>query len=173
MKVLFWGSALFCLAFFLHLIIWKVHIPKRQTKVLLQIFFGTFTIAILTLWAASSLVSNFNLFSPKSLLEYLHISFFFVSLTLAYIVTYSAVEVDSPSLLIVKRIADAGPGGLDKDLLSAQLSDDILVIPRIHDLFRDKMAVLHEGKIYLTPKGKWFVQIFIFYRLLLKAKRGG
>lgn len=173
MKVLFWGSALFCLAFSLHLIIWKVRIPERQIKVVLQIFFGTFTIAILTLWAASSLVSNFNLFSPKSLLEYLHISFFFVSLTLAYITTYSAVEVDSPSLVMIMIIANAGRDGLDEKQFAKTMTDDLLVTPRVKDLILDKMVYLDGNKYRLTPRGLLLAHIFIFYRRILNAGKGG
>jgi len=98
---------------------------------------------------------------------------FFTSFTLAYIITYSALEVDSPSLLIVKFIADAGPAGLDQDVLSAKLSDELLILPRINDLILDKMAIWKGPKLQLTPKGKWFAKAMIAYRAILKAPPGG
>jgi len=172
MNVFLSGLFLLLLAFLIHLVVWKIRLPKRQTPALLWVFFDTYFFAILFLELILPAQYHSSLL-PQNFLEYVHVFLFFTSFTLAYIITYSALEVDSPSLLIVKRIADAGPNGLDKDLLSSQLSDDILITPRIHDLFRDKMAVWKGGKIHLTSKGKWFVRIFIAYRMLLNAQWGG
>lgn len=173
MKVLFLGLAYFCLAFFLHLTIWKVHIPKRQTKTLLQIFLGTLFVGLFTSWTVSSLVANYSLFLPKGLSQYLHISLFFISLTLAYITTYSAIEVDSPSLVMVMTIARAGSKGLDKKSFDQLITDDVLIKPRIRDLVVDKMVFMDKYKYRLTPKGVIFAKIFIIYRKLLKASKGG
>lgn len=112
-------------------------------------------------------------FSSRDIIDYAHIFSFFTSFTLAYIITYSALEVDSPSLLIVKFIADAGPAGLDQELLSAKLSDELLIFPRINDLTLDKMAQWQGTKLQITPKGKWFVKTIMAYRSLLKAPPGG
>ena len=88
-------------------------------------------------------------------------------------ITYSAMEADSPSLVILNHIADAGSEGVAKDVFFDSLNDDILVKPRIKDLLRDKMAYLEEGRYRLTPKGIRFARIFILFRGLLKAPKGG
>lgn len=173
MTVLIIGLALFFSAFSFHLLIWRIRIPNRQTKTLLFIFFG-----ILALWLISSLLSpvifsQLGLPVPANPYEYFHIALFFISLTLAYMITYSAIEVDSPSLVMVKIIADAGPEGLLKSKFEELMTEDILVKPRIRDLLRDKMVKL-DGEVFsITPKGTNFVRIFIFYRKLLKAPLGG
>ena len=174
MKVVFWGSFLFFLAFTIHLIIWKIRKPKYQTKALLQIFFGVLISGILILWTNPLKIFNSILFSPENLPIYLHICLFFTSLTLAYIITYSALEVDSPSLVIVMIIANAGKNGLYKDVLDKSLTDDLLVKPRIEDLIRDKMVFMDGDKYKLAQKGSLFVSIFIFYRKLLNiTEKGG
>lgn len=173
MNILVWSSALICFAFLTHLIIWKIHLPKRQTKVLLQIFFG---ILFLALALFSLKAVRFPLLgqpAPTSFSECLHVALFFISLTLAYMITYSALEADSPTLVMVMNIAGAGSAGLKKESFDKLMTDDILVKPRIKDLLTDQMAVLNDGKYILTSKGVLFARIFITFRKILGAEKGG
>jgi hypothetical protein len=173
MKVLLFGSALFFIAFIIHFIVWKLRLPKRQTKTMLQIFFITMTAGITGFRLMPGLINIFGISSPQTLPELLHIAQFFISLTLAYMITYSAIEADSPSLVMVLRIHRAGGTGLKKDIFEKEMSDELLIEPRVKDLLLDKMAFL-DGNIYkLTTKGSLFAKIFIFYRRLLNAPMGG
>lgn len=172
MKVLFWSLLSLAIAFFLHLLVWKVRLPIRQTKAMLQIFFCTLGMIFILLIAKPEF-SLLGVTAPTLWTEYLHIGLFFVSFTLAYMITYSALEADSPSLIMVLAIARAGDKGLPKSTFDATMTDDVLVIPRIHDLLLDNMAYLDGEKYRLRPKGILFARIFIFYRNLLKAKKGG
>lgn len=173
MLVFLYDLILFFLAFILHLVLWKIHLPKRQTKALLQIFFGTLIVGILFLINISSFVPEAGDLIPQKTSEYFHISLFFISLTLSYMITYSALEADSPTLVMVMTIEKAGQEGLDKKEFDQKLNDDILVKPRIRDLITDKMAYLDGEKYKLTSKGVLFARIFILYRRLLNAPKGG
>ena len=88
-------------------------------------------------------------------------------------ITYSAIEADSPSLVMVLSIAKTGKKGLEKKDFLSQMTDDIFVVPRIKDLSKDKMVYFDKGKYILTKKGRFFVMIFLFYRNLLNAPKGG
>ena len=173
MLVLLYSLLLFSFAFFLHVILWKIYLPKRQAKVLLQIFFGILIVGILFLINISSFVSEAENLVPQKIPEYLHICLIFISLTLSYMITYSALEADSPTLVMVMTIEKAGQEGLDKKEFDRILNDDLLIKPRIKDLITDKMAYLDGEKYRLTSKGVLFARIFIFYRKLLNAPKGG
>lgn len=164
---------LFCLSFLVQLIVWKIRIPKRQTKVLLGIFFGTLITGLSALTAVPYLIPGLAVYAPKHSLEYLHISISFVSLTLAYMITYSAIEADSPSLVMIRAVAKAGSGGLDKKEFEKTMNDDLLVIPRVRDLLNDKMAYIDGDKYRLTPKGFLFARLFVLSRKILNAPKGG
>jgi hypothetical protein len=172
MKVLFWGLSLLVLAFLLHLVVWKIRLPKRQTKIMLLIFFGTLILGSALLWTHPA-VSLFGIAAPDGWIEYIRIAFLFTAFTLAYMITYSGLEADSPSLVMVLSIARAGPGGLSRDVFFKQMTDDILIKPRVKDLLTDKMAYL-DGETYrLTPKGVLLAKIFVVYRNILGAGKGG
>lgn len=165
MKVLVIGLALIALAFLVHLIVWKIRIPGRQTKVLLLIFFGSLIVGLLVIGMLSSWIVCW--------LDYLHISLFVTSITLAYMITYSAIEADSPSLVMIMAINRAGSDGLDKEAFEDLMTDECLIMPRIRDLILDQMVYLKDDRYCLTSKGVLFARIFILYRRLLKAQKGG
>jgi predicted transcriptional regulator len=88
-------------------------------------------------------------------------------------ITYSALEADSPSLVMIMSIANAGITGLLKTQFEQRMTDDVLIIPRIQDLLRDQMIYEQEGKYKLTSKGLLFARIFIVYRHILNISQKG
>ncbi len=165
MKILFAGSCLFILSCLIHVIIWKIRLPKGQTKTLAKIFALVLTAGII--FFAVDTGRGF------SWLDIVHISIFYAVLALVYLNTYSAIEVDSPTLVIVSLIHNAQKKGLLKIELENALSDDVLIAPRVKDL-EDARLVSFDGVRYkLTPTGLRFVSIFIFWRKLLNAGLGG
>lgn len=173
MKVLLYGSILFGVAFVIHLSIWKVWLPRRQTKVLLTVFIATFLCGIVVLYGLNAKISLLGMHPPVSKLEYLQLFQYFISLTLAYIITYSAIEADSPSLLIVIKIFEAGSSGLSKETLEHELDNTVLVEPRVNDLLLDGMAKFNKGKYQLRTKGIILARLFAFYRNMMRAGKGG
>lgn len=173
MKVLIWGLALVVFAFVLHFVVWRVHLPRRQTKVLLCIFFGTLIGSSVCSVLITGFVPGAGAWVPGSVSDWLRIALLHVAITLAYMITYSAIEADSPSLVMVMAIAHAGPDGMDVKEFEATLNDDLLIKPRIMDLITDKMAYKDNDRYRLTKKGALFANIFIYYRMLLKAPKGG
>lgn len=161
------------LAFVVHLIIWKIRLPRKQTQSLLLIFFGVLCVTLALLPNLAELIPFTGLKLPVPITTYLHITLFMTSVTLAYITTYSAVEVDSPSLLMVQAIERAGEAGLSIEELRATMNNALLVEPRIRDLIHDGMAQL-DGDLYrLTAKGAIMARMFTVQRRLLKAGTGG
>jgi hypothetical protein len=96
-----------------------------------------------------------------------------VALSLAYIVTYSAVAADSPTLIMILRIAEAGGAGMDRASLERAIDDNVLIAPRLKDLLTAQLVEL-DGETYrLTLKGVRWARLFAFYRNLIRAGKGG
>ena len=110
---------------------------------------------------------------PIALRAYFSIGFYFISITLAYIITYSAIEADSPSLMIIMKIHEAGESGFKMESLEADLNNSSVILPRLKDLLIDKMAELEEGKYRLRAKGRLMAKLFSCYRNLMGAGKGG
>jgi hypothetical protein len=168
MTELFWAIALIGLAFGAHLVLWKIRLPKRQSRALMCIFFGVLAAGLgaFALMPASRAL-------PASLPSFLHIALFHTAMTLAYVITYSALEADSPSLLIVLRVAQAGGKGVSAEELRRELNDAVLVRPRLADLVRDGLAVVRDGRFHVTPKGRALARVFVLFRGALRLGKGG
>lgn len=175
MSILFYGAALFTAAFLIHFTIWKIHLPTHQKSILLVIFITFLLGGVVVLFLLKGSVVILGIMPPQTLPEYLQLCIFFVSLGLAYMVTYSALEADSPSLVMVMSIAKTKKDGLEENIFKQKINDEKLLIPRIHDLVSEKLAYIEEGKYRLTPKGLMFARLFMFYRisLLRRPQKGG
>ena len=173
MKVLLWGIFLVCLGFLIHVILWKIRLPRKHTKALLQIFLGTLFLGVIIIFWSARSSGHIHRIAPEHLSEYLHIALLVISFTLAYIITYSALEADSPSLVMIMKIANAGVEGVGKTRFEQLMSDDLLILPRIRDLLRDNLVYQEGEKYKLTAKGRVFARIFIVYRQILKIDRKG
>jgi len=163
---------LYATAFCLHLVIWKIYLPIRQTRAILNIFIGVLFFGCIA-FVCFPHVTLFGVAAPTKVAEYIQIVFLFVSLTMAYIITYSAIEADSPSIVIILKIYEAGISGLHKDVLARELNNSVLILPRIRDLVMDKMATLVDGRYIIKTKGVWMVLIVSFYRRLIGVGMGG
>lgn len=173
MKVLGWGAGFVGLAFMIHVLLWKLRLPQKQTQALLQIFGGTLCFGLASLFGSAQYSPFMQRLAPEHPAEYLHIALFVIAFTLAYIITYSALEADSPSLVMILTIARAGAEGLDKTRFEQSMTDELLILPRIRDLLRDNLVYPDGAKYKLTPKGVGFVRIFSMYRQILKIDRKG
>lgn len=163
MSVLIWAITLFVIAFLSHLLIWRFRRPRNPVRVLLLLF------NIVILAGAVFLPRFVYLDLP----QILHISVLFYSLFISYLLTYPAIEADSPSLVIVMRIYQAGKSGLSSEELEGAIGDELLVEPRIKDLVDAGLADF-DGKIYrINSKGIIFVLPFVLYRDFLVLGKGG
>ena len=163
------GAVALALAFAFHVALWRLRTPRRQTRTLLAIFFGFLAAAL----AVGTLAPAHWPCALHGLHQCFQTACLVVSFTLAYVITYSAVEADSPTLVLIRTIADAHPGGLPTERLFELANDDVLVRPRFLDLLRDGLVEASGDRRRLTAKGRRFVAVFIAYRRLLGAGKGG
>lgn len=170
MSVFFWGIFTPLLAFLVQLIWWRIRLPRYQTKTAIAIFLATLAAVLAGLMicgSASPLI-------PRSPWQYLHIALMHMALLCAWVITYSALEADSPTLVMVARLLKAGSDGVREADLVASMADEVLLVPRVQDLIRDKMATMDEsGRYRLTSKGHLFLKMVYGYRGLTGASIGG
>ena len=122
--------------FAVHLVWWRVALPRRQRAVLLVLFLGGgIVLAPLVAWLVGSLG-----FAPLSWVEWLNVALAVVAFALAYVVTYSALEADSPTLSLVRHIAAAGRRGLAEAELGEFMASRPFVGARLTALVDEGMS---------------------------------
>lgn len=169
MKTLVWGGGLFMLGLTLQIVLWKIRLPERQTKTLLALMLSVLFCGL----ATARLLPASIAFAPRTLPELLHCALLGLALIFAWMITYSAIEADSPSLVILLSIDSRGTDGMPEAELYSTADDAILVLPRVKDLLTDRMATQGNGKYRLTAKGRAMAALFAAQRALLGLGKGG
>ncbi len=94
-------AAVFVLALIVHFILWRVRMPRHHTSALLIIFAVVFALAIPLLLGAA-----------PGWPDRLRIALLYLAASLCYVITYSAIEGDSPTLSLMRLLAQKGDTGL-------------------------------------------------------------
>ena len=169
MQLAFFATGLFLAAFIIHLVVWHIRLPQKHTFTLLIIFLGLLFISPLIFKLVPSLMP----YQPRSISEWFHVSLFHIALTLGYIVTYSAIEEDSPSLCLIRYVAAAGTDGRTDEEVRNFLSQVPIIEMRIQASLRDNLMIKQDDKYQLTEKGHRLVLIFKFAQDVLGMRMGG
>jgi len=170
MKVTLIAFSLTLFAFLTHWVLWRIHIPRRQTAALLTIF----SLVLLGGWAACSLTSvkaaGWGLDGPW---QYLHVGIFHTAMMLGYVVAYSAIEEKSPSMTILSWVAKAGNKGRSREEVEMLLLRNSPIENRLQAMVRDRMVDLRQGHYVLTAKGRKWATVFHWWAGLTNAEKGG
>lgn len=173
MAVVLLGLALFAFAFLVHWIVWRIRRPRATGQTLILLLTGAVVGGAVVLWLAAHAEPSLGRFLPDNAGAWAQTVAFGLAIAAAYVLTYPAVEVESPIMVITDLIERAGPGGLERDELYRRLDDDFLVTPRIDDLMSEGLAVDGAMGCQLTDKGRSLGHIFIVWRKILGIGIGG
>jgi len=163
------GLALLILAFVVHVIIWRVHPPRRSIRALLCIFAATPLVAVPIYFAIEPLPA----LTDASLAGALRILLFYVSCSLVYVCVYSAIEVQSPSLAIVLYVASCGSAGCADAEIANHIIGDDSISTRLATMEAGGMIAVSDGKCTLTPAGRLWAAFFEFASNILRLPLRG
>lgn len=146
--------------FSVHLVWWRIALPRRQRAVLLGIFLlgglvlAPFVGLLLLQWGLE----------PLSFVQWLNAGLALVAFALAYVVTYSALEADSPTLSLVRRIASSGSGGIREEELREFMTTRPFVGARLSALVEEGMVHERDGRIQLADHPYTLFKLVLWHR---------
>ena len=141
--------------------------PQRQSWVLIVIFLSTLITVFFLKQIDLFPESYTGIVFPRTTMGWVYVVLFYCTLLLAYIIHYLAIEWDSPSMLIVLRIAQAREKGLTKEEIEFIFSNNEAILSRIDNLVLEKMIFLKGDLYHTTPYGNFLFNIFNEYRRLV------
>ncbi len=176
MNIVLFSFCLFAAAFLAHWLLWRVWLPKRQIVALLWVFQGIFAVVLLWGWLVSSGEASAKpqaAFWPCDFWQWLHVALFYEAVSLAYIVAYSALEQDSPSMTIVVFVADAKGRGRTREELYSLIGQDFITGYRFDSMVHGGL-IARVGDVYvLTSRGRFWAHLFRWYRKMFRLDLGG
>lgn len=148
---------LFSVALTSQLILWRLRLPpyRYQMKALLLIFGAVFCPWLLSPWARSS-----------SLVELLNIILSYFSLGLGYMVIYSAINVDSPTLSLMRFLAEKRAPGRSAAEVDYFLAQRPFVTVRLGTLIESGLIREQNGRWVISGKGSLAFRFILSYRKL-------
>ena len=157
-------------AFLCHLAWWWVRVPVHQLRVLLVVF-GLFFVASSGLVVMRPAWTN----SDHVWLVWLYFAVFYWAAAFCYVITYSAMEGDSPTLSLTRELARRGEQGMTREDLEEFFAARPFIGARIAALVKDGVLVSEEGGYRLAPRSYWFFRLILGYRRLMfgNIKDGG
>jgi hypothetical protein len=151
------------LAWLIHLAVWRVRLPGAQLKTLLVVFLLTWCGAVGFAW-----FNNWSFISigeSGALVGFLYFSLLYWSAALCYVITYSAMEGDSPTLSLTRHLHGKGAEGISHEEIEEFFRQRPFVGARVKALVTDNIFIEESGG-YRLSSGK-----FLFFRLILTYRR--
>ena len=163
MQIFLITGALFLVSFLAQMVIWRVRLPDQQTRALLVIFAITFG-----LWLVGAVVFS------MTIVDVLHVALFYLSISLCYVITYTAIEADSPTLSLIRFLADAKTQGRSTEEIRRFMALRPFVRARLAALARSGL-IREEGSRYVAvgQPPLSFRVILGFRRLYGPISKGG
>jgi hypothetical protein len=155
MAILWWTLGLLALFFGVHLVVWRIHVPRKPFFSLLVI---VGTIFIIALTAAVTL--------SIPVLTFLHVTLFYMSTSLCYIVLYSAIYQESPTLSLMRFIAESPQYGRSTAEVVEFLAQHQFVKSRLAELTESRLIREQEGRFVVSGTGSFGFRLILFYRKL-------
>ena len=169
MTVLATAVLSFAAGFLIHVIWWRMRIP-RATAASLFLVFACANLAGILMWALIAIGGSELQVIFGELLALCICDF---AIMAAYINTYPAIEAKSPTLHMLEIMSKAGETGLSYPAIEEALGGEKLVLAQIESLVADGFAIREGKKMFLTNHGSFLANVFWFYRRLSGRATGG
>jgi hypothetical protein len=165
MELLAFSLSTLFVALILHILVWRVALPASQTVGLLKIF---------ALVYACSLAASFlpSIYVPRTVLERLHFTLFYIPTVLAYCSLFSLVEHESPSLAMIAEATKSPQGCAREEFLSA-IGGQAIVGQRLEAAEGNGLLLANRGGFVLTVRGRFYASLFELIARIFKLDEGG
>jgi hypothetical protein len=147
MTALLLALGLFSIAWVIHLVWWRICLPRHHTTALVLLF-TTVPVAVGALLATTD---RLGILTPSA---WASVALFHTGSSLCYFITYAGVEETSPSLVIIRALERAGQAGATRGDLAPFISNESFITPRLNSLQRDGFVTLQTGCYHLTKRGR-------------------
>ena len=168
MVVLISGLALFFLAYSIHVTVWRVRPPRHEWRTLIFVFSGFAAVALAVVLCGSE-TQRLGLTLPRLALTLL----LFGGLSIVYLILFSALQADSPTLTMIRLIRHRRSDGITTAELSANFTSRSYPRERLDRMIEDGLVQSVDGRLRIAPHGKRFASVVLSYRELLWQQSAG
>ena len=150
-----------------HFCVWRLRVPRHQLKALLVIY--------LLVWGAMVVGALVYGLWSAGVIEFLYFSLLFWTAALCYVITYSAMEGDSPTLSLTRHLHARGDEGISHEEIEEFFRQRPFVGARVKALVTDNVFIEEAAGYRLSPGKYLFFRVILGYRRVVfgPIKSGG
>jgi hypothetical protein len=145
-------------AFVVHLVVWRFRVPRRSVRVLLAIF----GLAIVT-----SLALGWTCLPGFGWGESLYLAALCGAIALTYVLVYTAIEYDSPTLAVAHWLAQGCTAGRDVTEVEAFVRSHPFVQSRLRELEQGGFVARRDGTLIIVERNVLALKVGDLYRRLM------
>jgi hypothetical protein len=141
-------------AFGVHVMVWRIRVPARQTRALGLIFLLVASVAA-ALWIVARSGGHRGPLSAAALPQ---VGLGYAAIACCYLIVYAGVEEFSPSLVIIRALKASAGRGCTRGELADFITAERFIAPRLAALVRDGLIEGPPSGRRLTRKGRRMAQ---------------
>ncbi len=168
MNVAVFAFGLLIIPLVVHIVWWRVRLPRSQTLVLLTLFLGSLPTGLIANWL---FLAEWPL-RLDGVWQHVQVCLFHITMSLAYVEFYTAVEHDSPSSTILLYVEQAGDAGCTEDELYQLIDDDFVIGSRLQAMVRSGVVTKADGEYRLAGSGRVWARVFQCARWVYRLELG-
>ncbi len=169
MITLGWALVWLAATFALHVVWWRWRLPRAQSQMLLLLFLVS---GMICCGVAYSTIAP-DACRLFGWIPGIQLAMFQLSMALAYVEAYTAIEEDSPSMTILLFVAAAADRGCTAEQLLSLIPDEAIVGVRLQALLTSGLVSAREERLLLTTAGRRWAELFRLTRQLYGLPLGG
>jgi hypothetical protein len=143
------------------ILIWKFKKPQNEYK---------FSFIIFNLVFVTFFIVNFFLNSIIFYHDWIHIILLYYSCIFAYLIAYTSIEGESPSIVIASAVYNYKDEGLDLLEIEKKITNEKFIYPRITSLVNNKLVYISENRLKISTKGNFTIKFMKLVKLYLGRK---
>jgi len=166
MTVLAIAAAFFVTSFLLQYAIWRIRLPQRQIRALLILYLVTPVVIVIV---ARALGYSVGLSSS----EMVRVWVLYLPVSLAYFALYAAIELSSPTLLIISYLSATKGAGCGAAELLEHFNKKVELRYRFELMEQSGLIKMTGDLVEILPSGRVYGNIFESMSRVFGLQKGG
>ncbi|MEQ8788003.1 MAG: hypothetical protein RIC55_16975 [Pirellulaceae bacterium] len=159
--------------FLAHVIMWRIRLPEKPLKLLLYMFLVSITAVLVVHFKIEDSLLKRDIPHLSGLADYLAVILLYVPISLAYIIGYTTLQVDSPTLSLIWEMHRTGAAGMSSDDISRFSSERPFVRDRLDALLEQGVIVRRNDRLFAANRLLPMFRVVLFYRSLYHGHSEG
>lgn len=156
-----------------HVIMWRIRLPEKPLKLLLYMFLISLAAALLIHFKIENSLIKRGLPHLDGPADYLAVIVLYLPIALAYIIGYTTLQVDSPTLSLIWEMHRCGNKGMSAGDIARFCDERPFVRDRLDALLEQGVVIRRDDRLFAANRLLPMFRVVLSYRSLYHGHSEG